>query len=61
MRVSMTSADNVPGKQKKRKEPEGKKRPYSAPLITSYGRLRDVTLGGSPGRGDSGSSLTKHK
>lgn len=60
----MTSDDKVPVEtpnQKKGKEAEGRRRPYATPLLTSYGRLRDVTLGGSPGRGDSGSSLTKKK
>ena len=30
------------------------RRPYSRPLLAVYGRLRDVTLGGTLGSGDSG-------
>ena len=32
------------------------KKDYKAPSLKSLGRLNTVTLGGSPGRGDSGSS-----
>jgi hypothetical protein len=36
--------------------PEGdeKRRPYSPPRLIRYGDLRDVTLGGSTGGGESG-------
>jgi hypothetical protein len=32
----------------------GGRRPYRKPALTAYGRLVDLTLGGSPGIGDSG-------
>ena len=30
------------------------KKPYMKPLLTPLGDIRDVTMGGSPGFGDSG-------
>lgn len=30
------------------------KRPYAAPVLRSFGDVRSLTLGGSPGTGDSG-------
>jgi len=30
------------------------KKPYQTPKLYVYGELRDLTLGGSPGTGDSG-------
>lgn len=32
---------------------------YEAPRLTPLGDLRQLTLGGSPGRGDSGSPTTQ--
>lgn len=32
-------------------------RPYSSPAILPLGDIRDLTLGGSPGRGDSGGGV----
>lgn len=32
-------------------------RPYGVPRLTRFGRLVDVTLGGSPGSGDSGGGV----
>jgi hypothetical protein len=32
--------------------------PYEAPLLTSLGDLRELTLGASPGAGDSGGATT---
>jgi hypothetical protein len=29
--------------------------PYKSPVLTFYGRVEDLTAGGSPGAGDSGS------
>ena len=34
-------------------------RPYYKPKLTTYGEMRDVTLGGSPGLTDSGDSGVK--
>jgi hypothetical protein len=31
----------------------GMRKPYHKPTLQSYGELRDITLGGSPGVGDS--------
>jgi hypothetical protein len=33
--------------------------PYQAPQLTALGDVRDLTLGGSPGTGDSGSAGTQ--
>ena len=35
------------------------RRPYSKPGLADYGRLRDVTLGGSSQVGDSGGALAQ--
>jgi hypothetical protein len=65
--MSMKSNDEAPvrdttSESTPRREPgasgEGK-RPYTSPRLVSYGRLRDVTLGGSPGMFDSGSVSTR--
>jgi hypothetical protein len=32
------------------------RKPYSSPRLTKLGYIRDLTLGGSPGTGDSGGS-----
>ncbi len=32
----------------------GYKRPYQSPVVTHYGDVRDITLGGSPGTLESG-------
>jgi hypothetical protein len=32
---------------------------YVSPVLTSLGDVRDVTLGGSPGSGDSGAPATQ--
>jgi len=37
------------------------KKPYTRPRLDDYGRLQNVTLGGSPGLGDSGSSGTEQE
>jgi hypothetical protein len=34
------------------------RKPYATPKLTRYGDVRDVTLGPSPGTGESGSPLT---
>lgn len=34
-----------------------KRKPYSAPKLELYGDIRSLTLGGSPGVGDSGNQL----
>ena len=39
--------------------PGDARRPYHAPAIVALGDLRDLTLGGSPGVGDSGSGSTQ--
>ncbi|NIU87997.1 MAG: hypothetical protein GWN56_12195 [Nitrosopumilaceae archaeon] len=31
-----------------------KKREYKKPTLKDYGKLKDITMGGSPGTGDSG-------
>jgi len=35
------------------------KKEYKKPQLKSYGKLKDITLGGSPGSGDSGSETTR--
>ncbi len=35
------------------------RRPYTPPVLEEYGDVRDLTLGGSPGAGDSTSMKTK--
>lgn len=40
--------------QKSQSRESGAKRPYETPRIIDRGDVRDVTLGGSPGVGDSG-------
>lgn len=35
-------------------QPSAAPRPYAKPQVTDLGALRDVTLGASPGIGDSG-------
>jgi hypothetical protein len=37
----------------------GKRAPYAKPLLVDLGDVRDITLGGSPGLGDSGAGLTE--
>ena len=37
------------------------KRPYSRPSLVRYGKLQDVTLGGTPGNTDSGSGGTRKR
>jgi hypothetical protein len=68
MRVFMKSADDVPVSQPQHSDPHSdpascgpvaRKRRYAAPKLVSYGKLRDVTLGGSPGMWDSGSANIK--
>jgi hypothetical protein len=46
-------------KDNKIKEPtvSNQKKQYEKPCLKSLGDIRDVTMGGSPGSGDSGSSL----
>lgn len=39
-------------------DPQGKQ-PYEAPQLRELGDVRDLTLGGSPGTGDSGSAATQ--
>ena len=36
----------------------GRRRPYEPPLLIRYGALTSLTLGGTPGVGDSGNPLT---
>ncbi|MGB5161109.1 MAG: hypothetical protein WBP10_00885 [Thermoanaerobaculia bacterium] len=33
------------------------RRPYEKPRVIDHGRLADIALGGSPGRGDSGATF----
>ena len=37
------------------------KRVYLKPQLVCYGDVRDITLGGSPGGGDSGSPTTRRR
>jgi hypothetical protein len=37
----------------------GRKKPYLAPQLTAWGKVRSVTLGGSTGQLDSGDSTAK--
>ncbi len=34
---------------------------YKKPKLTSFGDVRDITLGGSPGGGDSGTPTTRRR
>lgn len=45
------STDEIP----ERNSPE--RRPYEKPRVIDHGRLADIALGGSPGRGDSGATF----
>jgi hypothetical protein len=36
---------------------DGVRKPYSAPVLTVLGDIRDLTMGGSPGSGDSGEGI----
>jgi hypothetical protein len=36
------------------------RRRYAKPALSSFGELRNVTLGGTPGGGDSGAPLTQN-
>lgn len=38
-----------------------RKRPYVKPRLVDYGDLRTLTLGGSPGMGDSGGTMMVRK
>ena len=40
-------------------EAETKRKPYQKPILEDLGSLLDLTLGGSPGVGDSGTSLSE--
>jgi len=40
---------------------ETKKKAYQKPRLICYGDVRDVTLGGSPGGGDSGTPTTRRR
>jgi hypothetical protein len=43
-----------------REEPAGaRKRPYQPPQITRQGSVARIALGGTPGAGDSGATLTE--
>jgi hypothetical protein len=64
----MKAADSVPVPQPQQSDshddsasggPVARKQPYAAPKLVSYGKLSDVTLGGSPGMFDSGSTSSK--
>lgn|GEM_PF-2205450 len=37
------------------------KRPYAAPVLQSFGDVRSLTLGGTPGTGDSAGDPTSQK
>ena len=39
------------------RQPKSPREPYLSPRITVFGKLCDLTLGGSPGIGDSGDPL----
>jgi hypothetical protein len=54
-RTKPTSGETAPVES----PPEGDKRRYATPRLVTYGRLREITLGGSPGMFDSGSLATK--
>ena len=49
--------------EQKKAEPHGeaerRRRPYSPPRLVEYGSIRNLTTGGSPGVGDSGSARTR--
>ena len=66
MKVAMKANDAVPHPDRSSPDRassarvEGRaRRPYATPRLVSYGKLRDVTLGGSPGMFDSGSVANK--
>jgi len=51
----MESSTAVPEGRARRQVDD--KRPYQSPRLTAHGDLRGVTMGGSPGTGDSGATL----
>lgn len=58
MRKLMKKIINTNQKENKRNQEERKK-PYTPPQVLSLGDIRDVTMGGSPGIGDSGGAPQK--
>ncbi len=46
--------DNSPQSPERSKSPKNPKKPYRSPELVACGDVRDVTMGGSPGVGDSG-------
>jgi len=44
-----------------RQNPNSLEFDYEKPLLFTYGDVRDVTLGGSPGGGDSGTPTTRRR
>lgn len=46
--------DNITRQDKDSKNIKNDKKEYKTPVIIEYGKLKDITLGGSPGSGDSG-------
>ena len=44
--------------QNKSQPPASSRRPYSPPRLKLYGNIRELTLGGSPGIGESGGGQT---
>lgn len=50
----MRPSDQKP--QEERSSPSAARLPYEAPRLVCLGDVRDLTLGGSPGTGDSGNA-----
>jgi hypothetical protein len=46
-------------KDESHSEAKHRRRPYSPPRLVEYGNIRNLTTGGSPGVGDSGSARTR--
>ena len=47
-----------PQRVRKGRELRSELRPYTSPTLTAYGDVRSLTLGGSPGVGESGNEFT---
>lgn len=52
--MSFDFRESAEGTDEPRRLREGRRRPYTPPHLEALGDLRDLTLGGSPGTGDSG-------
>jgi hypothetical protein len=59
--IPLMRSDGQAAKQSEpRRAREGAREPYAPPRLTPLGDVREVTLGGSPGVGDSVNPGTRH-